>query len=201
MLGAKTPDDLIEIAEDATRSASDRSTACSLLGLMRSRASISALLQLGLSEKEDLLIWEALAAVGAIGSRTATRPLIHLVRTTDSGFRRQAAVFALGLLHDQRARSALTKALLDARESAKARGLAAEALGLLRATPRTVHVLIEMLRDASAEVRYSALCSLGALRSKPALRSIESLLGDQTIVDGSMSMADRAAEVMAGIRG
>jgi HEAT repeat protein len=201
LLEAETSDDLIEIAQDASRSLEDRATACSLLGQMRSRQSAGVLLRLGLDAKENLLIWEAFAAVGAVGSRAATRPLLRLIRTTDSVFKRQAAVFALGFLHDERARPMLTKILLDAKENARTRGLAAEGLGLLRARPGTLQALVELLRDASAEVRYSALCSLGALRGKTAVGPIRNLLGDPTIADGSMSVADRAAEVLAGIRG
>jgi HEAT repeat protein len=164
---------------------------------MRSRPFVNVLLRLGIDGREDLLIWESLVALGVIGSRTATRPLLRLARASDSRIRRQAAVFALGLLNDKRGRSTLIKVLLDTKEGTKIRGLAAEALGLLPAKRGTTMVLVEMLQDPSAEVRYSALCALGALRANSALGSIESLLGDTAVVDGEMSVGDRAASVMA----
>ena len=91
--------------------------------------------------------------------------------------------------------------LLDIRQDAKTRGFAAEGLGLLPPTRRSTNALIKMLHDQSTEVRYSALCALGALRSKAALRSIESLLNERVVMPGEMSLYDRASEVIASIRG
>jgi HEAT repeat protein len=200
-LGAATVGDLTQICLDAARATEDRALACLLLGAMRSRASVFMLLEIGAEaqEEETLLIWQSLAAVGAIRSRRATRPLIRLFRTTRSWLKRQAAVFALGQLADKRAERLLIRVLLDPKEVAKTRGFAGEALGLLGPKPQILKVLVAALEDESAEVRYAALCGIGALRSKTALPAVKSLLSDDTVGAGQSTIADRAAKVIKDI--
>jgi len=195
-LGAASAADLTQICLDPGRKLEDRALACSLLGEIPSRASVLMLLAMGTTEEEPLLIWHSLAAVGAIGSRRATRPLMRLIKTTRSWFRRQAAVFALGQLSDQRAEPLLSRVLQNTKEVAKTRGFAAEALGLLDLAPQTQKALIAALQDESAEVRYSALCGIGAQRNRSALPAVKSLLADRTVVDGTNTIADRAASVV-----
>lgn len=188
-LRSTTEQDLIGICGDASQSYEKRASACLLLGQMRARTSVLALINVGLKEEDSILVWTAFAATGAIGNGKATRPLMHLVRTMTSSFKRQAVVFALGGLQDKRARSLLEWVLADLREDPKTRGLAAEALGLLRPKTPTVKVLIRALEDPSAEVRYSALCALGALRSRYALPAVKRMLEDRTIVDGDKAIS------------
>jgi HEAT repeat protein len=165
------------------------------------RTSVLALINIGLKEEDNILVWTAFAAVGTIGSRKATRPLMHLVRTMKSSFKRQGVIFALGMLQDKRARSLLERVLADLREDSKTRGLAAEALGLLRPKEASVKFLIRALEDPSAEVRYSALCALGALRSRYALLAVKRMLEDHAIVDGDKTIAYYASVVTRDIEG
>jgi HEAT repeat protein len=198
-LGASTDGDLIQVCKDSARPIDDRALACGLLGQMRSRASLPVLLEVGSTENETLLMWQSLAAVGAVGSRTATRRLMELARRTPSHIRRQAAVFALGMLHDERARSLLIHLLLDVEQDPKTRGLAAEALGLLRPNAQSTRALIQVLGRGSGEVRYSALCGIGALRSKAALPTLRRLLDDPTIASEEHPIAEVAARIVKDI--
>lgn len=198
-LGAHSSDDLVKISLDNGRPIEERASACMVLGQMRSRKSISVLLEISKKAEDPLLVWQCLAAVGSIGSRTATRPLMRQIRTATSGFMRQAAVFALGQLIDERARMLLTRVLLDLKEIPKTRGFAAEALGLLRFKKATLTSLVRASEDESPEVRYSVLCGLGALRDKATLPVLERRLNDHAIVDRG-TIAEHATLIIDEIR-
>jgi HEAT repeat protein len=194
-----TDRDLIRISGDSARPLEERVVACALLGDRRLRDAIPVLLQIASKEEDERLVWECLAAIGMVGSRTATRPLISLIRKTRSRLKRQAAVFALGQLADQRARPLFIQVLSNTKETEKTRGFAAEALGLLRPSRRSLETLTLALSDASVEVRYSALCGLAALRSKESVPALKGLLNDSAVVDGSRPVAARAAAAIRDI--
>jgi HEAT repeat protein len=200
-LGAATAADLTQICLDKARSMEDRASACSLLGSVGSRDSIFPLLEIGASASDDqtILIWESLKAVGALRSRRATRPLMRLIRTTPSLQKRQAAVYGLWGLTDQRAEGLLIRILLDKTENEKTRGFAAEALGLLHPTPHIEKAYIAALQDNSVEVRYSALCGLSGSRCKGALPFVKSLLSDDSMMNGEGTVAELAVVVMPQI--
>jgi HEAT repeat protein len=162
-IGTSDIHDLRRFVSDTTKSIETRALAASLLGQIRDRESVRSLLSLGVIENDDALAWECLAAIGLVGSRKATRPLMRLIRETRSPLKRQAAVFALGLLADQRARTLLEKTMLDPTEPSRTRGFAAEGLGVLRPNPRTVKRLQALLHDDDPHVQRSASCALAAL--------------------------------------
>ena len=199
-IGASTERDLIEICRASARSIKQRALACALLGELRSRVSVPALLDVASAEEEPLLVWEALKAVGLIRGRLATPAVMRLARTTASSTKRQAAVYALGILADKRARSLLIRVLSDQQEDAHTRGIAAEALGLMGSTQRIVAALIQALEDPSGDVRYAALFGVEALRSAAALPAVRRLQSDRTIVDGH-AIGTQATSTTAIIEG
>ena len=184
---------------DSSRPARERAQACAWAGQRHLTEALSTLLQIAKTEEDPLLVWESLAALGALGSRVATRPLILFLRSTQSATKRQGATFALGRLYDPRSRSILVKIVSDRKEDETTRGLAAEALGLLRPAKPSTSALIRALGDDEAEVRYSALLALGALRCREALPTLERLRNDSTLVDGDGTIADHASRVITEI--
>jgi HEAT repeat protein len=199
-IGAANVGDLVGICQDSSRDPKDRALACSLLGWIGTREVIDILLNVAHSAEEAILVWEAIAAVGTIQSKRVTRHLIEVIRSKSSTIKRQASIYALSLLGDERARACLERVLLDPEELPQSRGMAAEALGLLRLRSRTSRALVLMLDNPSAEVRYSCLCALGALRDESALRHIEHLTGDLGSLEGEGTVAERAQLVIHDIR-
>jgi HEAT repeat protein len=126
---------------------------------------------------------------------------MRLIRTTPSWQKRQAAVYGLWGLADQRAEGLLIRILLDKKEVEKTRGFAAEALGLLHPTPLIEEAYIAALQDSSVEVRYSALCGLGGSPCRGALPFVKNLLDDHAIGDGESTIAGLAATVILQIEG
>ena len=170
-----------------------------LLGQRRARIALSDLLEIAGTEEDAILVWESLAAIGALGSRVATRRLLRLFRSTSSLPKRQGAIFALGRLNDPRARSLFLTVVSNPKEDARTRGLAAEALGLLRPKKRSISVLIAALNDHSIEVRHAALLALGALRCKKALPALRCLQSDHTAIGGEGVLSDHVLRVISGI--
>ena len=198
-LGAYTGAELLAICTDKSRASQDRVQSCALLGQLKLREATSLLIRIAMGEVDERLVWESLSAVGAIGSRKATRPLLGILQAGTPGAVRRGAVFALMQLADERARGMLVRIAAGAREEEKIRGLATEALGMLRPRRRSLRFLIEALHDPCAEVRFASLCALGALREHDALPFIRPLLSDTTVVDGDESVGDRAAVVLRSI--
>jgi len=200
-LGLDSDEQLIDLCCNPAIGSKGRVEACFLVGQLRHPDDVRPLIAVATDAAEPELIWEALSAVGAIGSRRATRSLLMLLRSTKSVVRRRGAVFALMQLADERARGVLAGIAGDPSEDEQARGLAIEALGLLAEDKRSLAVIISALSDRSVGVRYSALCAAGALRAKSALPAVERLLGDNSVGDGDRTVGDRAAEVIEEIRG
>lgn len=173
-----------------------RARACAEIGSHRFRPAIPSLLKLGSIAGDPLIVWQALDAVGAIGSKTATRPLLQLIRDSKSAFVRQAAVFAVGQLADPRARPHLIRVLKNKSELPKTRGFAAEALGLLRSQPASSETLISALGDVEPEVRCAAVSAIAALRDRRAVPALRSLLTDRTIVDGDRTLSEFASDAL-----
>ena len=198
-LGLTTEKELLSLLSAVTEEADRRALACSLLGARRTRKAVHDLLRVGVEANDGLLEWEAFAAVGAIGSKQATRTLIRLLRSDCPARKRRAVAFALGRLVDKTASGALLKALKETGEDEKVRGFAAEALGMLKPTKSIEEALINATGDASTEVRYSSLCAISALGIKSAAPAVRAMLGDHSLADGAMTVAELAAEVLAGL--
>ncbi len=190
---------LIQLIQDSSQSAEARAEGCSQLGLMKSRRAVPVLLEIGSKEKSELLFWESLKAVGTIGSKRATRPLMRLIRTTESRSRMTAAVLALLPLGDERAASLLIRIMLHGKDTPKARGLAAEALGWMRPKRDTLVALRKALEDPSEYLRYSAVCACSGLRSRAMIPALGRLLTDEAELPGEGTIAQLAREVLQGV--
>jgi HEAT repeat protein len=200
-VGARNGRELIAICGDASRPMEDRLQSCLLLSQLRCREALPQLIKIGFEEQEPKLVWQSVVAIGAIGSLRATRPLLRLLRSTKSKTTRHGVLVALGELADERARRALTGVAVDVKEEDNIRGLAVEALGLLKPKRQTSRFLVEALGDPSAGVRFSSLCAISALRDKKAIPFMLPLLNDASVVGEKESVADRAALVLRLIQG
>lgn len=186
-----------ELCGDQSQPVHARTQACLELGQMGSREALPTLLGLAGLDGPETVIWEALSAIGAIRSRTATRPLLTLLRTTRSESRRHGIVLALSMLADARALGTLGRLLLNETEDLAVREMAAEALGLLKPAHRSLRALTVAARDREPRVRYSALCAIGALRDRSALPVVRLMLQDHAELPGEGSIAMRARQVLS----
>ena len=132
-------------------------------------------------EYDPELLWELFQRIGAAASRAATRRLIRIVRESPEGPRREGALYALWGLADARARDLFIRVLDDPGQTLRARGFAAEALGLLKPRRRSNEALIRALNDPLPEIQYSAMCGLSGLRPTAALPALERLKHSATV--------------------
>ena len=113
-----------------------------------------------MSDPSDKLREEAATGLGLVANDAAIDALSRALAQDGSKSVRQAALHALGILSPPRAAASVMRLLLDANEDDETRADAAEALAHFK-KEGIVDVLIEHLRDRSAQVRYSAAYSLG----------------------------------------
>ncbi|MBI3664245.1 MAG: HEAT repeat domain-containing protein [Acidobacteria bacterium] len=215
-LGITNARDAISIILDRKREGDLRARACFVVGQLKPPGSARALLRLVRTHPYDPIAWEAFSALGLIGDHRVTKPLLKMLERSKNVSRRQMIVYALWPLSDVRARPVLIKTLLDKEEDETVRGFAAEGLGMLRPTHRSLEALVSMLEDASVYVRVSALCGLGATgeliradgrrasiraarrvfvaRAIPAIRA---RLKDRAAIKGEGSVASYAASILS----
>jgi len=215
-LGITNAHDAIRIILDRKKEADLRARACFVAGQLRPPGAARALLRLVRSHPDDPIAWEAFSALGLIGDRRVTKPLLRMLDNADSVSRRQMIVYALWPLSDVRARPVLIRTLLDKQEDETTRGFAAEGLGFVPLSKRSLEALITALGDARVYVRVSALCGLqtagealrargkglrnrGALRAfnERAIPAIRARLNDRAAIKGEATIAESAASILS----
>jgi HEAT repeat protein len=128
----------------------------------------------GLAEGPDY--WNDAQRLGQLGAKSATRPLMRVVRESAEPDRRAAVLHALWMLFDARATDLFLRVGADQVGATEGeRIIAVEALGISAHRPFIQLALARSLGDPSPMVRYSALCAIGAAwsvgkRIGPALR-------------------------------
>lgn len=187
---------LLSAVKDGSLNSETRLSACWLLGQLRDKRSVAALL---VAFSDCKLSWEAAKALGIINSKRAVKPLINSLLQGRETEQRAAAAYALGLLADERGIDPLVKVLNDPSIDERVRGHAAEAL-VHAGDARAVDQLIMALADHSAEVRFWAVFALGQLRNKKALPELKRLLAtDQGMSAGGEKVSDEARKAIANI--
>lgn len=143
-------------------------------------------------------------AAVALGILNDDRGVVHLIRAlqTDSDAAvRKLAAHGLGLLCGPEAVGVLKGVLINQREDAGVRGMAAEALGSCFAR-EAIPELLRALRDNSDEVRYWAAHALGFMKAERALPELKRLAEtDHAEVGGWGPVSAEAAEAIAQITG
>lgn len=215
-LDIKNACDAIKIAIDRKNKSDFRARACFVLGQLRPPGSAQALLRLVRTEENEGIDWAAFSALGSIGDYRITKPLLKMLERSENASRRQMITYALWFLADARARPVFIELLLDKDEDDTTRGFAAEGLGSLRPTQRSLEALVSALEDASVYVRVSALCGLSwpgeliraagkkwASRAarlvfiQKALPAIRRRLKDRAAIKGEGTVASYAASILS----
>lgn len=114
-------------------------------------------------------------ALGEIGDRRATAPLVSVLAKDGVETARERAATALGRLKDPASVEPLCLALKDAASSVRCN--AASALGELR-DPRATPALVEALKDSDARVRTFAADALGQGEDRRAVHPLMAALED-----------------------
>lgn len=189
---------LLNVAEDENYNVEVRSIACWVLGKIRDKRAVGALLK-AFKDQDTHLYWEAAKALGFVGSKRAVRPLAASLLESDSSYRRAAAAHALGLIGDKRSLEPLLQVLLNPHEDSKTRGEAAEALANLN-DPRAVDPLIKALQDESTEVRFWSAYALGEIGDERAVPELKRLAAtDEAIVPEWGKISSEAANAIEQI--
>jgi len=191
----------IRIIMNPGQAISSRSDSIHRLGEWRAREAVSALLVL-LEDGPNELRFSATSALEKIKSRTATRPLLRMLRQSEDPLVRECACEILFFLGDRRSENQLRNILFDQSETSYLRGRAAQALGMIHPTRvRTVRSLVCALQDSDPEVRYSAVCGLspitGTYNMALAIVALKALASDHTKIPGEMRISELAAHVIS----
>jgi HEAT repeat protein len=184
------------ILADRSQTAERRCAAAHIVATCPLAHSLDILL-LAASNENEQIAWCVANALSILGSRKATRPLLHVLRTSAECWRREAAIYALGLLADNRAAGQLVQVLGDRRERDNTRSLAADALSGLTNDHRVIQALLRHHNDSSVAVRFSVLCALVSKATESGVsQAFELHLNDTGQLTGRPSIA---ALVRSGI--
>ena len=186
---------LLSIVEDPFRPLEARRAAMEMLQRLPDRNVATAIVQVLAREPE--LAFDAAKVLAATGSRRVTRRLLAVARLSPDHRIRQAAIWALSLLHDKRSTQTLISILRNSKEPPSVRAEAAHALaGRKSALP----ALVESSRDPSADVRFSVAYALGESGDHRALPALIALSRDTEAPVGGRPICDEAGEAIETIR-
>ena len=173
-------EDLLPRFGDAVRALEARQAVGFLLGLF--------------ARRNRTVLFAAANALSSIRSRTATRPLLGILRSSEVMEQRLAAIYALGNLRDNRAATTLMRLAIDKTEPPAIRDFAVEALaGTARKRSRIIKTLALALQDESASVRWTAAWALGCSGAPRAIPFLRNLLGDEEAPPGNATKVSEAA--------
>jgi len=149
------------------------------------------------------LVHQSSLALGYIGSKRATRPLLKILRQSQWWHSRMFAAAALMHLRDKRAIFRLIEVIENINEDERVRDEAAEALSVfIRKRPnRVIPALLHVADDVSDWVRWSVAFSLGHADDARVIPALERLAKDETILPGGqVSIAAEANEALDNVR-
>jgi HEAT repeat protein len=195
---------LLALLRDSKASTELRLEACMLLRALAERRAIPALIKVAQSRHEEVrLRREAIQALGLLRSKSkrAVLPLIEILSNGDDDeWARRLAAHSLGFLNDPRGRDTLFRLIKDETVPPGIRGDATEALTHFQDV-RAVPTLREQLLDASPEVRFWAVFSLGQLADTDVIPELERVvMEDDAVVPGWWSLKKEARDAIQSIR-
>jgi hypothetical protein len=147
------------VLRDSQQEVTRRAAAAHILAAEEKRRSVPRLLAM-MDDAETELVWSIANILGTLASRKPTRQLMRIVRHSKSPQRRDAAIYALGLLNDRRSRSLLSQIVTNDHEAPYTRGLAADALVTQIRDRHVLRVLLKCHNDPSTEVRFAVINAL-----------------------------------------
>jgi HEAT repeat protein len=181
-LGVEGEEALLRFCTDGQNEASVRGIACLALGFLGYKPAVPVLLELA-NDHDLSLVVNATRALEMIGDPRAVRPMISLAKEATRVEVRNRAIDVLGMLGDNRAEETLVSVLADDAEAESTRCSAADAIGgLPQHSDRAVACLLEVLRESSALLRWTALNTLGIMGDQSAIPAIRACLSDEAIV-------------------
>jgi HEAT repeat protein len=192
---------LIYLIEDPNSDENIKAIACWVLGKLKHKSSVAALLK-AFDREEPNVTWEAAKALGCIRSKRAIKPLISALLQNKDVEKRAASAYVLGILRDRRATETLLGVLKNKCEQPKVRGHAAEALAWFGDRRKSViDALMSGLGDTSVEVRFWSVFALGELKIKRAAGELEKLSArDNEVLLGWWSVSEEASNALGRIK-
>ena len=188
--------------EDKSTPSERRQAAAEILGALRSRVGVRALIEV-LGEGQPQLSWSCMHALTLINSRRAARKLMVIVRGKYPLAARQEAIYALWQLGETRAAPLFIRVSAAVEtEDEYTRDMATEALGNTWWRPATQRTIAARLFDPSASVRYAALCACSCMHPQPyrfpdfLRRALVAKLDDPDRVDDDRVIATLAAKLL-----
>jgi hypothetical protein len=201
-LGAQSIEAVIRLLRNRTIERDKRIAAASVLGGLRCRDGLDALIEV-LTEGHQNLSNACTHALTEIGSRMGSRRLMQIVRGRYPLAARQEAVYSLWQLGEKRAEPLFIQVCgsLDTEEE-YTRDMATEALGNTWRRLGTQKALRDRLFDPSVSVRYSALCACSMMHPQPYAfpqflrEALIAKLNDPGRVDDNRVIAQAAAALL-----
>jgi HEAT repeat protein len=194
-----SPNALLDMVKNTQLDRDIRVTLCWLLGNLKVKGAKPVLIAL-LDDIDDTVQHQAVIALGQLRSKHAIRPLLSLVATSTDVITRKLAVYALGEIGNGRVLDFLLSILTNPNENPEVRGQIAEAIGVLDAEKASLPVLLNLLNDDSAEVRFWAIYALGELGDNDVIPSLEALVNDSSMVENWWTVGQEASETIQHIK-
>jgi HEAT repeat protein len=181
-LGVDDEEALLRVCADRRKEASARGIACLALGFFGYKPAVPVLLELA-NDTDLSLVVNATRALEMIPSPEAVLPMLFLAKNTTRVEVRNRAIDVLGTLGDNRAVETLVGALRDKAEAESTRCCAADALGGLHEhSDVAIACLLDVLKEPSALLRWTALNTLGIMGDQSTIPAIQACLADEEIV-------------------
>lgn len=182
-LGVQSEDELSRYWQDPLLEPDVRAKACVAAGFLQMKTALPIMVELAKNEIPEVA-WGAANALALFGNRDAVLPLMQIARGSVHEPARNAAISALGRLHDEQAEGLLCEVLTDQTESEATRTFAACALMTPHDPIHVVAYLLRALEDPSASVRWQALSALGSTGLRDTADAIRKHLFDLAVVSG-----------------
>jgi len=181
-LGVEGEEALLRFCADRQKEASARGIACLALGFFGYKPAVPVLIELA-NDSDLSLVVNATRALEMIPSPEAVLPMLSLAKDATRVEVRNRAIDVLGTLGDNRAEETLVSILCDHAEAESTRCCAADAIcGLLQHGDVATARLLDVLKEPSAILRWTALNALGIMGDESAIPAIQACLTDEEIV-------------------
>lgn len=178
-----------------------RTAVCWLTARVGDTDSLPVLL-LATNDESAAVRRQAIQALGELGisSPSILDTIIRALSSDSDEEVRKASAYALGLLAHHDTLTPLLHASNNTNESPSVRGMAIEALISLR-EHSVIPLLIDLLSDEAAEVRFWSSFALGQLGAQEALPELERLAKeDEVEVSGWYNVSQEAADAIKIIK-
>jgi HEAT repeat protein len=156
------------------KNANLREFAAHELGKSNDPQAANALIKALAAEKQDLIKWAIVQALGESRDPRAFEPLKQIVRGKANPLQ-SAVIYALAEIADPRVFELFIEIMQDKKADAELKSATAHALGTL-GDKRAVEPLLALLQEKSADIKVGAIESLGLLGDARAYEPIVALL-------------------------